>query len=74
MTDDQVARQAKQLGLRTAAQGAALPVWLADAPAAETADTLWLDPGVPARLAVPWRSPEAASRLWDVTSGLLAQV
>ena len=30
MTDDQIARQAKQLGLRTAAQGAALPVWLAD--------------------------------------------
>ena len=74
MTDDQVARQAKQLGLRTAAQGAALPVWLADADEARTADTLWLDPGVPARLAVPWRSPEAASKLWDVTSGLLAQV
>ena len=74
MTDDQVARQAKQLGLRTAAQGAALPVWLADASEARTADTLWLDPGVPARLAVPWRSPEAASKLWDVTSGLLAQV
>ncbi len=74
MTDDQVARQAKQLGLRTAAQGAALPVWLADDEGARTADTLWLDPGVPARLAVPWRSPEAASRLWDVTSGLLAQV
>ena len=74
MTDDQIARQAKQLGLRTAAQGAALPVWLADAPEARTADTLWLDPGVPARLAVPWRSPEAASKLWDVTSGLLAQV
>ena len=74
MTDDQVARQAKQLGLRTAAQGAALPVWLADDEGARTADTLWLDPGVPARLAVPWRSPEAASKLWDVTSGLLAQV
>ena len=50
MTDDQVARQAKQLGLRTAAQGAALPVWLADDEGARTADTLWLDPGVPARL------------------------
>lgn len=72
MTDDQLAKQAKQLGLRTAARGSALPVWIADAPEALSSETLWLDPGVPARLDMPWRSAAAASKLWDLTSTLLA--
>lgn len=72
MSDEQIEKQARTLGLRTAAQGSALPVWLADSSeAAQTPDTLWLDPSVPARLDVPWRSEAAANKLWDLTSSLL---
>ena len=75
MSEDQIARQAKQLGLRTAAQGAALPIWLADSAEAAQAPetTLWLDPGVPARLDASWRTPATADRLWDLTTSLLAK-
>lgn len=82
MSDEQVARQARQLGLRTAAEGAALPLWLADSPDAAVASSssspsspappaLWLDPGVPARLEVPWRTEANGRALWDRTDALL---
>ena len=71
MTPEQLARQARQLGLRTPAEGAALPVWLADDDAARGGETLWLDPGVPARLDAAWRDGATARALYDATSAIL---
>jgi len=47
----QASRQARTLGLRTSAEGAALPLWLADAPSAASAsESLYLDPFSPSHI------------------------
>ena len=75
MSEEQLTRQARQLGLRTAAEGAALPIWLAESSEAAAAPTtLWLDPGTPARLDAQWRTENNARLLWDRTSSLLDEL
>ncbi|KAJ1450207.1 hypothetical protein M885DRAFT_571578 [Pelagophyceae sp. CCMP2097] len=73
MSPDQVARQARLLGLRTAAEGALLAVWLAEsADAAKMPqETLWLDAGVPATFQAPWRTDAFSKELWDLTKEIL---
>mmetsp|Transcript_4807 Transcript_4807/g.6950 ORF Transcript_4807/g.6950 Transcript_4807/m.6950 type:complete len:376 (+) Transcript_4807:57-1184(+) len=81
MNEEQLTRQARQLGLRTPAEGAALPLWLADdspPPSFDDDDddsrvSFWLDPGVPAQLDASWRTKSNARALWDQTSALLLQ-
>ena len=70
-----LARQARALGLRTPAEGAALPVWLTDTEQlpAKPPVSLWLDPNVPAPLLpVAWREPAIASALWETSEALVA--
>ena len=70
----QLTRQARQLGLRLPAEGAAGAVWLAAGGAApNAAETLWLDPQQPASpLPVAWREETVARELWGRSEELVA--
>ena len=70
----QLTRQARQLGLRLPAEGAAGAVWLAAGGAApNAAETLWLDPQQPASpLPVAWREETVARELWGLSEELVA--
>ena len=74
MDQAQLTRQARQLGLRLPAEGAAGAVWLAAGGAApSTTETLWLDPERPASpLPVAWRERAIAGELWDRSEELIA--